>query len=217
MSLYSEAKHGFKGNCKGNLSLISGPLFYSPKRGSPWAFWLLASLWNEELQRRYYGRIGRYTAGILASENTSLTASSMPRHLSPTMSFTLSGPRLYSHWKKLTQLALSSPHDLGSAKNRTVSGLIDRYCNQNGYPFKLTTFTKTYQHLPLCRGRFCKSSLWTYAFFFSPLMVGGETLLLHRASVMSSTRQTKRFPNTSRWELLPRSSHGGGTVQWWWL
>ena len=44
----------------------------------------------------------------LASGNTSPTASSIPRHLSPTMSFTPSRPRLRSHWKKFTQLALSS-------------------------------------------------------------------------------------------------------------
>ena len=36
------------------------------------------------------------------------TASSIPMHLSPTMSFTPSKPRPRSHWKKLTQLALSS-------------------------------------------------------------------------------------------------------------
>ena len=44
----------------------------------------------------------------LASGNTSPTASSIPRHLSPTMSFTPSRPRPFSHLKKLTQLALSS-------------------------------------------------------------------------------------------------------------
>ena len=36
------------------------------------------------------------------------SASSIPMHLSPTMSFTPSSPRPRSHWKKLTQLALSS-------------------------------------------------------------------------------------------------------------
>ena len=46
--------------------------------------------------------------GYLASGNTSPTASSIPRHLSPTMSFTPSRPRPRSYWKKLTQLALSS-------------------------------------------------------------------------------------------------------------
>ena len=47
-------------------------------------------------------------AWYLASGNTSPTASSIPMHLSPTMSFTPSKPRPRSHWKKLTQLALSS-------------------------------------------------------------------------------------------------------------
>ena len=32
--------------------------------------------------------------------------------------------------------------------------------------------------------------MWTYAFLFSSLMVDGDTLLPHRASVMSSTRRT---------------------------
>ena len=43
-----------------------------------------------------------------ASGNTSPTASSIPRHLSPTTSRTPSSPRLFSHWKKFCQLALSS-------------------------------------------------------------------------------------------------------------
>ena len=50
----------------------------------------------------------RLIVRYLASGNTSPTASSIPKHLSPTMSLTPSRPLPRSHWKKLTQLALSS-------------------------------------------------------------------------------------------------------------
>ena len=54
-------------------------------------------------------------ADYLASGNTSPTASSIPMHLSPTMSFTPSKPRPRSHWKKLTPTGLVLFHALGSA------------------------------------------------------------------------------------------------------
>ncbi len=41
------------------------------------------------------------------------------------------------------------------------------------------------------KGRLRQSSMWTYAFLFSSLMVAGDTLLPHRASVISSTLRTE--------------------------
>lgn len=45
---------------------------------------------------------------VLASGNTSPTASGIPRHLPPTTNLTPPRPRPRGHWKKLNQLALSS-------------------------------------------------------------------------------------------------------------
>ena len=51
--------------------------------------------------------------------------------------------------------------------------------------------TQTYGQCLPCKGRFCQSSMWTQALLFSSLMVAGETLLPHNASVMSSIRHTE--------------------------
>lgn len=83
----------------------------------------------------------------------------------------------------------------GCTKNLVVAVLID--CNrcQNGYIFKFIALVAVQVdsiHVdiwisPPCSGWFHKSSMWTYFFLFSSLMVEGDTLLPHRASVISST------------------------------
>ena len=45
---------------------------------------------------------------------------------------------------------------------------------------------------PPCKERLCQSSICTYAFLFSSLIVEGESLLPHSASVMSSTRRADK-------------------------
>ena len=54
------------------------------------------------------------------------------------MSFTPSRPRPLSHWKKLTQLALSSFMPLGSTQDLPVTVLIYCNCYQNGHIFILS-------------------------------------------------------------------------------
>ena len=58
----------------------------------------------------YIKRTGCELSGDPEQDKTDYAAQgqSIPMHLSPTMSFTPSKPRPRSHWKKLTQLALSS-------------------------------------------------------------------------------------------------------------
>lgn len=76
--------------------------------------------------------------GYLASENTSPTAFGITRHLSLTMSFTLSRTQPRSHRKKLIYLVLISFHVLGATYNLTVSVLIDRNCYPHSWIFKFS-------------------------------------------------------------------------------
>ena len=72
----------------------------------------------------------------MASENTSPTTSSIPRHLSLTTSLTPARPRPRSRWKKPDPAGLIFLHAFSSTQNFTVSVFIDRNRYQNGHIFK---------------------------------------------------------------------------------
>ena len=105
----------------------------------------------------------------------------MPRHLSPTMSFTPSRPRPRRHWKKLTQLALS--YFMLSAAPRTsrypslFTAIATRTATFSNSPPQLRCryipSIWIYGYFSPCKGRFRQSLMWTYPFLFNSLMVEG--------------------------------------------
>ena len=133
-------------------------------------------------------------------------------HLSPTTNLASAKPR-----QEADPACLILFYTVGSPQNLTVAVLV--YCNsyQNSHIFKLSgdrtspflaygAGSPVYidiQISSLCRGQFRQSSMWTYTFLFNSLMVEGDTLLPHRASVMSSTRRTD---TPARYILMRASS-----------
>ena len=131
-------------------------------------------------------------------KNTSPTASSIPRHLFPNNKFDSIQTTAIQPLKEAALAGLVLFHALRCTQNFTVSALIDRHRHQNSHILKLSVLISAQidpiyvdvRIAPPCSGRLRQSSMWTYAFLFSSLMVAGDTLLPHRASVISSTRRT---------------------------
>ena len=146
------------------------------------------------------------TADIWLQETLPPLQPSIPRHLSPTMSFTRPGHGL-RHWKKLTQLDLSSFIPAAPRTSRypsSFTAIATRMATfqtlRPSYGAGRSIHIDIRITLTLAEGGSANPQCGTYAFSCSRLTDGGGRHLAApaRASVISSTRRTDTRPGTSQ-------------------